>query len=169
MVTKGLNPERAEAVNDKKEQYKKGENKPGILIIDGHHAVCQGLVQLINQETGLGVCVEAKSANQALDVIEKQHPDFAIVDISPASKISVQLAERIRLRCPNLPILMLSMHDESFYSKGASQEESKENIINQEAAEQIKGAIHYVQSLLRNQIFGFTLVVNLEGSPQNDY
>jgi DNA-binding NarL/FixJ family response regulator len=164
MVMKSLNPERAEAANDKKEQYKKGENKPGILIIDGHHAVCQGLARLINQETDLGVCVEAESANQALAAIEKQHPDFAIVDISPASKISVQLAERIRLRCPNLPILMLSMHDESFYSKGASQEESKENIINQKEAEQIKGAIHYVQSLLRNQVFGFTILVKVERS-----
>jgi len=65
MVTKGLNSEKTEVVNDKREQYKKGKNKPRILIIDGHHAVCQGLAQLINQETDLGVCVEAKSANQA--------------------------------------------------------------------------------------------------------
>lgn len=161
---KSLSAERTEIVNDKKKQYKTSENKPRILIIDGHHAVCQGLAQLINQETDLGVCVEAKSANQALDVIEKQHPDFAIVDISPASKTSVQLAERIRLRCPNLPILMLSMHDESFYSKGASQSRGKENVINQEAAEQIKGAIRHIQSLLRSNVFGFTVLVKVERS-----
>jgi DNA-binding NarL/FixJ family response regulator len=159
MVTKGLNSERTEVENDKK-----GEDKTRILIVDGQHAVCQGLTQLINQESDLGVCVEAKSANQALDVIEKQHPDFAIVDISPASKTSVQLAERIRLRCPNLPILMLSMHQESFYSSSTSQGEGKEIVVRQEAAEQIKGAIHYIQSLLRNQVFGFTILVKVERS-----
>ena len=162
MVTKGLNSERTEVVSDKKEQYKKGENKTRILIIDGQHAVCQGLTQLINQESNLGVCVEAKSANQTLDIIEKQHPNFAIVDVSPGSKTSVQLAERIRLRCPNMPILMLSMYHESFYSRGTSQGGGKENVVNKEAAEKIKGAIHYIQSLLRNQVFGFTILVKVE-------
>jgi len=164
MVTKGLNSEKTEVVNDKMEQYKTSKNKTRILIVDGHPAVCQGLTQFINQEADLGVCVEAKSANQALAAIEKQHPDFAIVDISPASKTSVQLAERIRLRCPNLPILMLSMHDESFYSKGASQGGTKENVVNQKAAEQIKGAIRYIQSLLGHQVFGFTILVKVERS-----
>jgi len=59
---------------------------------------------------------------------------------------------------------MLSMHDESFYPKGASQGRGKENVINQEAAEQIKGAIHYIQSLLRNQVFGFTILIKVERS-----
>ena len=164
MVTKGLNSEKTEIVNDKREQYKKGKNKHRILIIDGHHAVCRGLAQLINQETDLGVCVEAKSANQALDVIEKQHPDFAIVDISPVGKTCVQLAERIRLRCPNLPILMLSMHDERFYPEGALQGGTEENVVNRKAAKQIKGAICYIQSLLRHQVSGFTILVKVERS-----
>lgn len=159
MVTKGLNSERTEVVRDKKD-----ENKTRILIIDGLHAVCQGLTQLINQESDLGVCVEAKSTNQALDVIERHHPDFAIVDISPVSKTSVQLAERIRLRCPNLPILMLSTYHESFSSKCTSQGGGKENVVSKEAVEQIKGAIHYIQSLLRNEVFGFTILVKVKRS-----
>ncbi len=163
MVTKGLNSERAEDVNDKKEQYKKGENKLGILIVNGHPAVRQGLTQLINQEADLGVCVEASSANQALEVVKKQQIDMAIVDISLEKTNSVHTAEKIRLRCPNLPVLIPSMRDEILYAQSTLESEAGEYIVNQEATTKIIKAVRYIQTLLRCQVFGFTVLVKVEG------
>lgn len=146
-----------------KKLHTTSKNKTRILIVNGHPAVRQGLVQLINQEADLRVCVEAKSANQALDAVKKQQIDMAIVDISLEKTNSVHAAEKIRLRCPNLPVLILSMHDEILYAQSTLESEAGEYIVNQEATKKIIKAVRYIQTLLRCQVFGFTVLVKVEG------
>lgn len=146
-----------------KEQYTTSEDKTRILIVNGHPAVRQGLVQLINQEADLRVCVEAGSANQALDAVKKQQIDMAIVDISLEKTNSVHAAEKIRLQCPNLPVLVLSMHNEILHDRSTLEAGAGEYIVDQEATKQILKAIRYIQTLLRCQVFGFTVLVKVEG------
>jgi DNA-binding NarL/FixJ family response regulator len=140
-------------VNDRKEQYEANENKTRILIVDGSPAARRQLAQFIGHEPDLGVCIEAEGVGQALDAIGKQQVDFAIVEISSEDATSVQLTERIKLQCPNLPVLALSLPDELLYAGRA---------INRGAAEQITTAIHYIQSLLKSRVFGFTVFVKVE-------
>jgi len=130
---KSLDSKSSEVVNDKKGQHTTSENKTRILVADGRPAVRQGLIRLINQKADLSVCVEAGSPKEALDAIEKQQVDLAIVDISMGGASSAQLAEKIRLRCPELPVLILSMGDEVIYAKSASTAEAKEYVANDEA------------------------------------
>ena len=149
--------------------YNKGQresikNKTRTLVVDGNTMVRQLLTRLINREPGLGVCAEAEDANQALDAIEKEQFDFAVIDISPGSKIDIQFTEAIKLRCSGLPILILSMHNEALYSKGISFQQGPGDVENQHVIEQIIEAIRYVQSLLRSRVFGFTVFVKIERS-----
>ena len=147
-----------------KGQHESIKNKTRTLVVDGNTMVRQLLTRLINREPDLGVCAEAEDANQALDAIEKQQFDFAVVDISPGSEANIQLTEAIKLRCSGLFILIVSMHNEALYSKGTFFQQGLREIENQDVIEQIIEAIHYVQSLLGSGVFGFTVSVKIEKS-----
>ncbi len=107
MNHEALNPEMTEIVRENNEHYKTCEDKTRIMIAGAYPPIRQGLMQLISQEPDLSVCVDAENINQALDAIKKQQVDLAIVDISLKEANSVQLAEEIKSRCPNLPVLVL--------------------------------------------------------------
>jgi DNA-binding NarL/FixJ family response regulator len=124
--------------------------KRSILLIDDHPIVRQGLAQLINQEPDLHVASEAASAREALEVLEKEVPDIAIVDISLDDRSGIELIKDLRARDPNLPVLVLSMHDEALYAERALRAGAKGYIMKQEATEKVMTAI---RKALEGQIY----------------
>jgi DNA-binding NarL/FixJ family response regulator len=160
MNMKNRNFEITEAVNSGKEQNMASQNKTTILIVSDNSIIQQELSNLINREADLEICIEAKCTDQAKGTIEKQQADLAIIDIS---------SNTTRFQYSNIPVIVLSMHNEDSHTKHTLPAETKEYFADKKATEQIIKAIRYVQSLLRSQIFGFTLAVNLERSPRNDH
>ncbi len=71
---------------------------------------------MMNREPDLMVCGEAEEAATALQAITSARPDFLIVDISLNGPDGLDLLKSIRIRFPNLPVLILSMHNESIYA-----------------------------------------------------
>ncbi len=71
---------------------------------------------LINQEPDLVVDGEAEDAHRALELIETIIPDLVIVDISLPGVDGVDLLKTIKLRHPDLPTLVVSMHDEALFA-----------------------------------------------------
>jgi DNA-binding NarL/FixJ family response regulator len=114
------------------------------LLIDDHPIVRQGLSQLVNQQPDLQVCAEAASARDALRAVEKSAPDIAVVDISLDDRSGIELIKDLRARLPSLPILALSMHDESLYAERALRAGAKGYIMKQEAIEKVMSAIRKV-------------------------
>ncbi|MHC4112606.1 MAG: response regulator [Planctomycetota bacterium] len=131
-------------MNNRKEHQ--DNSKSRILIVDDHMVVRQGLTLLIDQEPDLVVCAEAENAGEALETIQKQEVDLAIVDISLDGPNGIQLTERIKSRHPHLPVLVLTMHDEELYVKRAFQAGAKGYITKHEAAETIITAIRLMLS-----------------------
>ncbi|HUT30943.1 MAG TPA: response regulator transcription factor [Sedimentisphaerales bacterium] len=122
------------------------QNKTRIMIVDDHPIVRRGLVLLINQEADLAVTAEAENAEQALDGIGKQHFDLAIVDISLSGTNGVELTETIKTKYPNLPVLILTMHDEARYARSAFCAGARGYVTKRDAAETIVSAIRLVRS-----------------------
>jgi DNA-binding NarL/FixJ family response regulator len=89
--------------------------KSRILIVDDHPMTRQGLVTLIEHQPDWAVCFEAHNAEQALEAIAKTKPDLALVDISLPGKSGLELIKDIRALHEHLPVLVISMHDESLY------------------------------------------------------
>ncbi|UCG46652.1 MAG: response regulator transcription factor [Phycisphaerales bacterium] len=118
--------------------------KTRIVVVDDHPVFRQGLADLINEEPDLTVCGEADDANQAVGVIEQLKPDMAIVDITLKETSGLELIKDIRVRHPNLPILTLSMHDESLYAERALRAGAKGYIMKQEATDKVIAAIRRV-------------------------
>lgn len=118
--------------------------KRGVLIVDDHPIVRQGLAQLINQELDLHVCGQAEDVHQALQAIRALSPDMVVVDISLKETSGIELIKDIKVQYPSLPVLTLSMHDESIYAERAMRAGAKGYIMKQEATEKVVTAIRRV-------------------------
>jgi len=120
------------------------QNKNRILIVDDHPAVYQGLMQLINYEPDLVVCAMAENTSQALNSIEKQPIDLAVVDISLNGENGLDLTKKIKAKWPTLPVLIFSLHDESHWVKSAFEVGARGYITKGEATKKIIKAIRQV-------------------------
>ncbi len=115
-----------------------------IFIVDDHPIVRKGLSQLIDQEADLVTCGEASDAQSALQILKKLKPDLTIVDISLQGMDGIELTKNIRARYGNLPVLIISMHDESLYAERALRAGARGYIMKQEATEKMMEAIRRV-------------------------
>ena len=122
------------------------ENMTKILVVDDHPVMRHGLTQLVNQEGDLRVCGEAGEAHTAIEAIVALRPDMVIVDISLKGVDGIELIKKIRVRDEPLPILVLSMHDESLYAERALRAGANGYIMKEEPAEQLVRAIRHVLS-----------------------
>lgn len=115
-----------------------------VFLVDDHPIVRQGLALFIEREPDLMVCGEAEDANSALQAIRDAAPDFVILDISLNGPDGLELLKTLRMRYPNLPALVLSMHDESVYAERALRAGANGYIMKQEAADKVITAIRHI-------------------------
>jgi DNA-binding NarL/FixJ family response regulator len=107
--------------------------KKKILVVDDHPIVRQGLTLLINQEADLAVCGLAEEMHSGLRAIQANRPDIVILDISLTGPDGLEMLKNIRINFPHLPVLILSMHDESIYAERALRAGANGYIMKQEA------------------------------------
>ncbi|QTA88435.1 response regulator transcription factor [Desulfonema magnum] len=118
--------------------------KKRIIIVEDHPIFRLGLAELINQEEDLFVCGEAEDVTKAWNEIKRLSPDMVIADISLKGRSGIELIKDISKHFSTLPILVLSMHDESLYAERALLAGAKGYIMKQEASESIVKAIRCV-------------------------
>src|SRR3990172_11572266 len=94
-----------------------GLKRKKIFIVDDHPVFRYGLSQLINLEMGMTVCGEADSAEKALPMIRELKPDLVIVDIGLEGQSGLELTKDIASLGGNLPVLIVSMYDETLYAE----------------------------------------------------
>ena len=121
-----------------------------VLIVDDHPIVRQGLTQMINQEADLTVCGEAEDAQNALQAVADLHPDLLLVDLSLKGGSGLELIKALRTRQHMVPILVVSMHDESLYVERALRAGARGYIMKHEATDIMMNAIRRV---LRGEIY----------------
>jgi DNA-binding NarL/FixJ family response regulator len=122
----------------------KKASKRRILLVDDHPLLRQGIGQLINEQADLVVCGEAEDRAGALQAAENTHPDLAVVDLSLRSQHGLELIKDFKTQFPGLLILVLSMHDESFYGERALRAGARGYIMKREASSKVLEAIRHV-------------------------
>ncbi len=117
-----------------------------ILVVDDHPILRQGLSQLINLEMGLEVCGEAEDANVALKLIVTLKPEVMILDLSLKGMNGLEFLKILKVKHPKLPVLVLSMHEESLYAERSIRAGARGYIMKQEGTELLITAIRKVLS-----------------------
>jgi len=128
----------------KKQSEVEIEDKTRILIVDDHPIVRQGLAELINHESDLVVCGQAEDSHGAIKAIRELNPSMAIIDISLKQTSGLELTKDIHSQYPDLPVLVLSMHDETLYAERALRAGAMGYIMKQEATENVIAAIRRI-------------------------
>ena len=115
-----------------------------ILIVDDHPMMREGLAQLIEHEPDLSTIGQANDAAQALQAIAAAMPHLVILDISLPDKSGLELIKDIQALHPALPVLVLSMHDESLYAERVLRAGGRGYIMKQEGGKKLMEAIRQV-------------------------
>lgn len=115
-----------------------------IFIVDDHPVFREGLVGLVKREADLAVCGEADNAPQALSAIESSKPDLVLADIGLPGRSGLELVKDIRAVCPEMAVLIISMHDETLYAERVLRAGGRGYIMKQEGPEKILQAIRQV-------------------------
>ena len=120
--------------------------KKTVFVVDDHPLLRQGLALMINREPDLTVCGEAEEAQAAMKAIAAKKPDILIADISLNGPDGLDLLKTLRTSYPDLPVLVLSMHDESIYAERALRARANGYIMKQEATEKVLIAVRRILS-----------------------
>jgi DNA-binding NarL/FixJ family response regulator len=118
--------------------------KKTVFVVDDHPLLRQGLAMLINRESDLMVCGEAEEAPTAMKALAAARPDIVIADISLNGPDGLDLLKNLRILYPDLPVLILSMHDESIYAERALRARANGYIMKQEATEKVLVAVRRI-------------------------
>ena len=95
------------------------DGRARVAVVDDHPLFRERLCQLINNEPDMEVCGEAEGAEQALRLIRTAMPDLAIVDVALKASSGLELIRSIKALSISVPVLVLSMHEESLYADRA--------------------------------------------------
>jgi DNA-binding NarL/FixJ family response regulator len=118
--------------------------KKQVFLVDDHPLVRQALSQLINQEGDLAVCGEAEGAAEALRSIAALKPDVAVVDLTLKEGSGLDLVKDLKLRHPDLPVLVLSMHDEATYAERLLRSGARGYVMKDQASDKVVVALRRV-------------------------
>lgn len=118
--------------------------KSRIFLVDDHEMFREGLRQLIEREQDMTVCGDAADATAALAGIEAANPDLVIVDISLGGASGIDLIKAVKNRYEDLPVLVVSMHEESLYSERALRAGAMGYVMKHEPSKTVKTAIRKV-------------------------
>lgn len=86
-----------------------------VLLADDHKIVRDGLRRIVEDAGDMEVIAEAADGREALHQIQKKPPDVVVIDISMPGMDGLELTSQLHHYYPDLPILILTMHEEEQY------------------------------------------------------
>ncbi len=120
------------------------KRKSKVFLVDDHPLVREHLTALIQSQADLEVCGEAADAPTALSLIGQQAPDLVVLDISLKRSNGLELIKSLKDQWPNLPVLVLSMHDEMLYAERSLRAGALGYITKEEATVNVLSALRRV-------------------------
>jgi DNA-binding NarL/FixJ family response regulator len=117
-----------------------------VLLADDHSIVRAGLRRIVEESDDMEVIAEAADGREAIRLVRKTAPDVAVIDISMPGLDGLEVVSRLRGHCPDLPILILTMHEEGQYVVRAIQAGAMGYMTKQSAPEQLLKAIRKIHA-----------------------
>ena len=119
--------------------------KARILVVEDDPFVRGGIVRLVNGEADLTCCGEAGTIAATPMAVAAQKPDMVLLDLKLEDGEAFDLINSLKRQFPNLPILILSQHDEKFYAERALQAGARGYVMKEAATEHLLSALRKVR------------------------
>ena len=117
-----------------------------VLLADDHSIVRAGLRRIIEESGDMAVVAEAADGNEAIQQARKTNPDVAVIDISMPNLDGLEVIRQLKILYPNLPVLVLTMHEEEQYVVRAIEAGAMGYITKRSAPDQLVMAIEKVRT-----------------------
>ncbi|HVM46797.1 MAG TPA: response regulator transcription factor [Candidatus Acidoferrum sp.] len=135
------------------------KGKHRILLVEDHPVTREGLAQLLSQQTGLEVCGQAGTPQEALRAAQFLRPDLVVLDISLGAANGLELIKDFAIHHAALPILVLSAHDELLYAERVLRAGAKGYVMKHEPTQKVLAAVRevlgggvYLSDQMRNRL-----------------
>lgn len=117
-----------------------------ILVVDDHPFMRAGLAQLIDRQPDMLVCAEAGNPAEALQIVSRCRPDLVLSDITMPGRSGAEFIKDLLALHPHLPVLVISMHDESIYAERMLRAGARGYIMKEAGGEALLAALRQVLS-----------------------
>jgi len=135
-----------------------------VCIVDDHPIFRKGLIAVLNQDPQVTVAGECSTASEAIELISREKPDLAFIDISLKGMNGIELTGYLHRNLPDLKICIVSMHDENVYADRAVRAGARGYIMKQEAGRKINDAVreisrgrYFLNETLKDRILSLLL------------
>jgi DNA-binding NarL/FixJ family response regulator len=123
---------------------KTGQKVVKVVIIEDHLMFREWLGHMLSRDPCFVICGEADNIQQGLRVVQQTAPDIAIVDITLRGSSGLELIKDMKAHGLQVPVLVLSMHDETLYAERVLRAGAKGYISKSEASSTLTEAIRQV-------------------------
>jgi DNA-binding NarL/FixJ family response regulator len=137
-----------------------------VLVVDDHPMTRAGVTYLLDKQEDLFVCGEVGSPSEALDELPKLSPDVLLTDMTMPGRGGIEFVKDVVALHPNLPILVVSMHDEVIYAERALRAGARGYIMKEAGGERLLAAIRRVLSgqVYLSETMSAKMLDNLSGN-----
>ena len=118
--------------------------KAGVVIVEDHPMFRERLAHLINKEPDMMVSGEADNIRDGFDLMVNSGARVGIVDITLKGSSGLELIKNLKGAGVDVPLLVLSMHDESLYAERVLRAGARGYITKHEASSKIMTALRQV-------------------------
>lgn len=127
-----------------------GGTQRRVLLVEDHPIFRKGIAMLLQHEPDLCICAEAETASHALELVDKVVPDIVLADITLKDTNGIELVKSLKAMRPEIPVLVISMHEESLYAERALRAGARGYLMKQAPPDQVVAAIRQV---LRGELY----------------
>lgn len=115
-----------------------------VVLADDHAMVRKGIREFLEEDPQIRVVGEASDGEQALSVIEREHPDVGLFDIQMPRLNGLEAAQRVRHEFPDVRLLMLTAYDDEPYILAALRAGVGGYLLKTASSEELIRAVHAV-------------------------
>ena len=130
-----------------------------VLVVDDHTLIRKGMKQILDDTADIRVTGEAESGQEAIRMARENKYDLTLLDITLPDKYGIDVLRQLRLQCPDMPVLILSMHPDEEYAMRSVKAGAAGYVNKQSAPQQLVTAIRlvangrkYISSVLAEQM-----------------
>ena len=117
-----------------------------VLLADDHSIVREGLRKVLEDDEDIKVIAEAPDGETAFDKAMEEKPDVAVIDISMPGMDGLEVVSRMAAYCEEIPVLILTMHEEEQYVIRAIEAGAMGYVTKQSAPEQLVAAVKKIHA-----------------------